>query len=31
VLFGTIYIRDEEARIKRLEPALKDFQKVAGK
>jgi type IV pilus secretin (or competence protein) PilQ len=26
---GTIYIRDEEARIKRLEPALKDFQKVA--
>jgi type IV pilus assembly protein PilQ len=28
---GTIYIRDEEARIKRLEPALKDFQKVAGK
>jgi type IV pilus assembly protein PilQ len=28
---GTIYIRDEEARIKRLEPALKDFQKVAEK
>jgi type IV pilus assembly protein PilQ len=28
---GTIYIRDEEARIKRLEPALRDFQKVAGK
>jgi type IV pilus assembly protein PilQ len=28
---GTIYIRDEEARIKRLEPALKDFQKVVGK
>jgi type IV pilus assembly protein PilQ len=28
---GTIYIRDEEARIKRLEPALKGFQKVAGK
>jgi type IV pilus assembly protein PilQ len=28
---GTIYIRDEEARIKRLEPALKDFQKVIGK
>jgi type IV pilus assembly protein PilQ len=26
---GTIYIRDEEARIKRLEPALKDFQRVA--
>lgn len=26
---GTIYIRDEEARIKRLEPALRDFQKVA--
>ncbi|NAZ06557.1 MAG: pilus assembly protein, partial [Thermocrinis sp.] len=26
---GTIYIRDEEARIKKLEPALKDFQKVA--
>jgi len=26
---GTIYIRDEEARIKRLEPAIKDFQKVA--
>jgi len=26
---GTIYIRDEEARIKRLEPALKDFQKIA--
>ncbi len=28
---GTIYIRDEEARIKRLEPALKDFQKVIGR
>jgi len=28
---GTIYIRDEEERIKRLEPALKDFQKVVGK
>jgi type IV pilus assembly protein PilQ len=28
---GTIYIRDEETRIKRLEPALKDFQKVAEK
>lgn len=28
---GTIYIRDEEVRIKRLEPALKDFQKVVGK
>jgi type IV pilus assembly protein PilQ len=28
---GTIYIRDEEARIKRLEPALRDFQKVAGR
>jgi type IV pilus assembly protein PilQ len=28
---GTIYIRDEESRIKRLEPALKDFQKVAEK
>ncbi len=26
---GTIYIRDEEARIKRLEPALRDFQRVA--
>ena len=26
---GTIYIRDEEARIKKLEPALRDFQKVA--
>jgi len=26
---GTVYIRDEEARIKRLEPALRDFQKVA--
>jgi type IV pilus assembly protein PilQ len=26
---GTIYIRDEEARIKRLELALRDFQKVA--
>jgi type IV pilus assembly protein PilQ len=28
---GTIYIRDEETRIKRLEPALKDFQKVVGR
>jgi type IV pilus assembly protein PilQ len=28
---GTIYIRDEEARIKRLEPALKDFQRVVGR
>jgi Type II secretory pathway, component PulD len=28
---GSIYIRDEEARIKRLEPALRDFQKVVGK
>ncbi|MFZ8861569.1 MAG: pilus assembly protein [Thermocrinis sp.] len=26
---GTIYIRDEETRIKRLEPALRDFQKVS--
>jgi len=28
---GTIYIREEEARIKRLEPALKDFQRVVGR
>ncbi len=28
---GTIYIRDEEARIKRLEPALRDFQRVVGR
>jgi len=28
---GTIYIRDEEARIKRLEPALRDLQRVIGR
>jgi type IV pilus assembly protein PilQ len=28
---GTIYIRDEETRIKRLEPALRDFQRVVGR
>ncbi len=28
---GTIYIRDEEARIRRLEPALRDFQRVIGR
>ncbi len=28
---GTIYIRDEEIKIKKLEQAIKDFQKVAEK